>query len=106
MAALIYTANTVAWALTILLALVATVTKRDSWAFNFMAAMASSSIWGTVLIHLGAPVWPYIAYALILLIFYFEVYMFIGLVQLRRRETKEAKKEGTVHTKKESLRST
>ena len=85
-AALIYTANTVAWVLTILIAIAGTAVKRKWWAFHFMSAMASTSIWGTVLLQLGAPVWPYIAYALILLIFYFEVYMFIGLVQLRRRK--------------------
>jgi apolipoprotein N-acyltransferase len=104
-AALIYTANTVAWALTILLALVATVTKRDSWAFNFMAAMASSSIWGTVLIHLGAPVWPYIAYALLVFIFVVEAFFFVVFLVMRKRETKEAKREGIVHIKKEPQRS-
>jgi uncharacterized membrane protein len=104
-AALIYTANTVAWVLTVLLALVATVVKRDSWAFNFMAAMASSSIWGTVLLGLGAPVWPYIAYALLVFIFVVEAFFFAVFVVMRKRETKEAKKEGTIHIKKESQRS-
>jgi len=85
-ASLIYTANTVAWVLTILLAIAGTAVKRNWWSFLFMSAMASTSIWGTVLLQLGAPVWPYIAYALILLIFYLEVYMFIGLVGMRKRK--------------------
>ncbi|MFP3287890.1 MAG: hypothetical protein RXP86_11570 [Acidilobus sp.] len=105
MAALIIMANTIAWILTILLAIAATVMKRSLWGFFTMAAMASTSIWGTVLLGLGAPVWPYIAYALILLVFYFEVYLTMGIVEWRKQETKEAKKEGTVHTKKESRRS-
>jgi hypothetical protein len=86
MASLIYTANTVAWVLTILIAIAGTAVKRNWWGILYMSAVASTSIWGTVLLQLGAPVWPYIAYALILLIFYFEVYIFIGLVQLRRRK--------------------
>jgi type VI protein secretion system component VasK len=106
MAALIYTANTVAWVLSILLAIAATVVKREAWGLLFMSAMASTSIWGTVLIRLGAPVWPYIAYALILLVFYFEVLVTMGLVEWRRKEARKAKKEGTVHIKKESRRST
>jgi len=85
-ASLIYAANTVAWVLTILIAIVATAIERKWWGLHYMSAMASSSIWGTVLLHLGAPVWPYIAYALILLIFYFEVYIFIGLVQMRKQK--------------------
>jgi len=83
---LIYTANTVAWVLTILIAIAGSAVKRNWWGLHYMSAMASSSIWGTVLLRLGAPVWPYIAYALILLIFYFEVYIFIGLVQMRKRK--------------------
>ncbi|MCG2897051.1 MAG: hypothetical protein L7G95_06880 [Acidilobus sp.] len=101
MATLIYTANTVAWALTVLLALVATVVKRDSWAFNFMSAMASSSIWGTVLLHLGAPVWPYIAYALLVFIFVVEAFFFMVFLVMRKKEAEKTKKEGTVFIKKE-----
>ncbi|MFP3287144.1 MAG: hypothetical protein RXP86_07820 [Acidilobus sp.] len=102
MAAPIITANTIVWALTILLALAATVAKRRLWGINGMAAITSTSIWGTLLIGLGAPVWPYIAYALLLFIFYFEAFLLAGTLMQRKRETKEAKKEGTVHTKKES----
>jgi apolipoprotein N-acyltransferase len=105
MAALIIMANTIAWILTILLAIAATVMKRSLWGFFTMAAMASTSIWGTVLLGLGAPVWPYIAYALLVFIFVAEAFFFAVFLLWRKHETKEAKKEGTVHTKKESRRS-
>jgi hypothetical protein len=79
--------------------------KRRFWGYHAMVAMISTGIWGTVLIHLGAPVWPYIAYALILLVFYFEVILLAGAVEWRREEAKGAKKEGAVHAKKEPQRS-
>ena len=102
MAALIYTANTVAWALTVLLALVATVVKHNSWAFNFLTAMASTSIWGSVLLGLGAPVWPYIAYAILVFIFIVEAFFFIVFLAMRKEEAKKAKKKGFIFIKKES----
>jgi len=98
MAALIFTANTVVWALTVLLALAATVTKRVSWGFNFMVAMASTSIWGTVLLGLGAPVWPYIAYALLVFIFVAEAFFFAVFLLWRKSETKGVKKESAAHS--------
>jgi len=100
-AALIYTANAVVMILTILLAIVGSALKPVMKGLFIMSVITSLSIWGTVLLHLGAPVWPYIAYALLLLVFYFEAYLIMGIVEWRKSETKEAKKEGTVHAKKE-----
>ena len=101
MTSLIFTSNTVVWALTLLLALVATAVKRKFWPLNFRVALASTSIWGSVALGIGAPVWPYIAYAILLLLFYFEAFILAGLVNWRREEAKGAKKEGDVHAKKE-----
>jgi hypothetical protein len=80
---------------------VATVVKSKSWPLNFRVALASTSIWGSAALGIGAPVWPYIAYAILVLLFYVEAFILAGLVYRRREEAKGAKKEGAVHTKKE-----
>jgi len=100
-ATLIFTANTVVWVLTLLLALAATVVKSKFWPLNFRVALISTSFWVSVALGIGAPVWPYIAYAILLLLFYFEAFILAGLVNWRREEAKGAKREDTVHAKKE-----
>ena len=75
--------STLVWVLTVAVAVVASVKVRQSSVFNALIAIASTLIWATVApgVDIHVRYWPTIAFALLVVIFIFEVFAF-GLIML------------------------
>jgi len=68
--------STVTWAVIMAVAITASFEVRDSQGFNGLVAVISSAIWAPTILGVGArTAWPDVAFALLVLILLFEVFV-------------------------------
>ena len=76
----VYTGSTIVWLLTIILAVVFTIIDFDTVFINLLVAIITTIIWATVILNVGRPYWPPVAFALLVIAFILELLFDIAIL--------------------------
>ena len=71
----IYISSTILWLLIIAIAIVFTRTDSDTTFVNSLFTIVATIIWITVALRVGRPYWPIAAFALLVVVFFFELFL-------------------------------
>jgi K+ transporter len=69
----VYIGSTIVWLLSLIFAAVVTVKESDTLIINALAIIITTTMWVTVILNVGYPCWPPVAFALLVMIFAIEL---------------------------------
>ena len=76
----VYISSTILWLLIVVLAIIFTLIDFDTVFFNLLFIIATTIIWVTATLGVGRPYWPPVAFALLVVIFIFELFIDIAIL--------------------------
>jgi len=76
----VYIGSIIVWLLSLVFAVVASAKERDTAFVNLLAIIINTTMWATVMLNVGYPCWPPVAFALMVMVFSIE--LLIDLIML------------------------
>jgi len=69
----VYIGSTIVWLLSLIFAVVASLKENDTLIINLLAIIITTTMWTTVMLNVGYPCWPPVAFALLVMVFAIEL---------------------------------
>ena len=69
----VYIGSTIIWLFSLVFAVVASLKEKDTININLLAIIINTTMWATVIMNVGYPCWPPVAFTLLVMVFVIEL---------------------------------